>query len=125
MSVLAGCRVLLVEDDALIAIDVEGSLREFGCHVVGPFGSVAEAMVALRTEHPDCAMLDLNLNGRTAVALADALALAEVPFLFLSGHSRDVLPERHRERPFINKPYIVRSLRATLAALLQSKGKPS
>jgi CheY-like chemotaxis protein len=121
MTALDGCRVLLVEDDALIAMDVEGSLRDFGCAVVGPFGSIADSIAALRTERPDCAVLDLNLNGHSAVALADALALAQVPFLFLSGHSRDVLPERHRKRPFVGKPYMVGSLRATLAELCAEK----
>jgi DNA-binding response OmpR family regulator len=122
MSILTGCRVLLVEDDALIAMDVEGSLRDFGCGVVGPFGSVAEAVAALRTEQPDCAVLDLNLNGELAMPIADALADAQVPYLFLSGHSRDLLPDRHRTRPFLSKPYLERALRAILTELCGSRG---
>jgi DNA-binding response OmpR family regulator len=122
MSVLTGCRVLLVEDDALIAMDVEGSLNDFGCQVVGPFGSVVDAIAALRTEQPDCAVLDLNLNGRLAMPIADALSEARVPFLFLSGHSRDVLPDRHRTRPFLSKPYLERALQATLLELCGPRG---
>jgi hypothetical protein len=52
-------------------------------------------------------------------ALADALALPDVPFVFLSGHSRHVLPDRHRERPFVVKPYLVSALRAALADLCE------
>ena len=61
-------------------------------------------------------MLDITHNGDT-FELADALALAQVPFVFVSGHSRDVVPERHRERPFVVKPYLVSALRAALAEL--------
>jgi CheY-like chemotaxis protein len=116
MSALAGCRVLLIEDDALIAMDVEGSLCEFGCEVIGPFGTIEEALAALQTERLDCAVLDLNLNGQTTVAIADA-GLMQVPFLFLSGHSRQLLPARHHARPFVGKPFLVPMLRAALAEL--------
>jgi DNA-binding response OmpR family regulator len=122
MSALAGCRVLVVEDDALIAMDVEGSIRDFGCHVIGPFGSIAAALAAVGTEQPDCAVIDLNLNGHPALALADALALAQVPFLFLSGHSANVVPQRHRARPFVGKPYEVSTLRGALTELCSRKG---
>jgi DNA-binding NarL/FixJ family response regulator len=119
MCSLAGCHVLLMEDNALVAMDVEASLRDFGCEVIGPFDSAAGAIAAVKTEKPQVAVLDINLNGHPSFELADALALAEVPFVFLSGHSRLFLPTRHRERPFVAKPYLARILRAALAELCE------
>ena len=114
MRTLAGLRVLVVEDNPLIATDLETLLREFGCDVIGPFRDPAGAFAAVRTEKPQAAVLDINHDGGHTFELADALALSEVPFVFLSGHSRDILPERHRERPFVDKPYRVSTLEAAL-----------
>jgi CheY-like chemotaxis protein len=119
MRTLAGLRVLVLEDNPLIATDLETLLREFGCEVIGPFRDPAGAVVAARTEKPQAAVLDITHNGDHTFEVADTLALSDVPFVFLSGPSRDILPERHRERPFVVKPYLVRTLRAALADLCE------
>jgi CheY-like chemotaxis protein len=103
MGTLAGLRVLVLEDNPLIATDLETLLRECGCDVVGPFRDPADAVAALRTEKPQAAVLDIIHSGHHTFKLADALALSKVPFVFLGGHNRHVLPERHRERPFVVK----------------------
>ena len=117
MRRLAGLRVLVLEDNPLIATELETLLREFGCDVIGPFGDPAAAVAALRTEKPQAAVLDIIHRGHPTFELADALALAQVPFVFVSGHSRDIVPERHRDRLFVGKPYQVRALRAALEKL--------
>jgi CheY-like chemotaxis protein len=108
MRTLAGLRVLVLEDSPVIETDLETLLREFGCDVIGPFGDPAGALAALRTEKPQAAVLDIIHRGHHTFELADALAPAQVPFVFLSGHSSDILPDRHRERPFVDKPFRVR-----------------
>jgi CheY-like chemotaxis protein len=79
--------VLVVEDNLLIAMDLETLLREFGCDVIGPIGDPAGVVAALRTEKPQAAVLDIIHRGHHTFELADALALAQVPFVFLSGHN--------------------------------------
>ena len=92
--------MLVLEDNPVIATDLETLLREFGCDVIGPFRDPAGAVAAVRTEKPQAAVLDITHNGDHTFELADKLAPSDVPFVFLSGHSRHVLPERHRERPW-------------------------
>jgi AmiR/NasT family two-component response regulator len=111
------CRILVVEDESLIAMDLEGMLRRAGCVVVGPVSRVAAATRRIADRPPDLALLDVNLgNGETVYALADALAELRVPFVFLTGYGREALPERFRQRPIAGKPYSARRLLATLAA---------
>ncbi len=108
-------RVLIVEDETLLALDLESTLEANGCTVVGTMGTISAALASIQQAAPDAAILDLNLNGESAVPVADALADRGVPFLFLTGYDRDHLPERHRAAPLIGKPYILADLLRTLA----------
>jgi DNA-binding response OmpR family regulator len=118
MSTLEGCRILLVEDDAMIALAVETMLQESGCAVIGPLASLQAATAALAEQQPDCAVLDIGLGAESVFPLADALADAQVPFIFLSGHSAPIVPERHAGRPFVGKPFGERVLLAALTTAL-------
>ncbi len=98
-------RVLLVEDEPLIAMDLEDALIEMGLIVLGPAGSVADALDLLQRDPDiDGAFLDMNLRGERATAVADALGALNIPFVVTSGYGRGALPEAHRERPFLVKP---------------------
>lgn len=86
---LEGRRVLIVEDEPLVALDVEETLRGLGCEVVGPTATLGEALRLLEEEAPrlDAAVLDVNLGGHAAFPVADALVRRGVPVLFATGYS--------------------------------------
>ena len=115
---LANTRVLLVEDEALLALDLEMTLEDSGCTVVGAFPTVGTALAELARSWPDAAVLDLNLNGETSLAVADVLADRGVPYIFVTGYDRDHLPARHQNAPLIVKPYSAPELLRTLRRAL-------
>jgi len=104
-SAFKGLRVLVVEDEFLLALLLEEELVSAGCSVVGPFSGLAQAMEAARRETFDLAILDINLNGEMVYPLADELSGSGVPFIFMSGYGLSNLPERFRTAPRIAKPY--------------------
>jgi CheY-like chemotaxis protein len=112
------CRILVVEDETWVAIDLEAILTDLGCVVIGPAATIREA-ARLMAAHPvDAALLDLNVNGSMSYEVADALAEARIPFLILTGHERDYLPERYRANGFLQKPYSANDLIRELANLM-------
>ncbi|HVV61028.1 MAG TPA: response regulator [Pseudolabrys sp.] len=115
------CSILIVEDETLLAMDVETMVSDAGYRVLGPVTSIAEAMRVASTSVIDAAILDINLQGQPVFPLADILASSSIPFVVLSGHQREMLPERHRDRPFIQKPYRVEELLAALKELFSEK----
>ncbi|MGI4765366.1 MAG: response regulator [Janthinobacterium lividum] len=92
---MAGRRVLVVEDDYFIAKGLVRHLRAAGVEVVGPAATVADALDLVRAGPLDGAVLDINLQGELAFAVADALVERGVPFVFTTGYSADVIPERY------------------------------
>ena len=98
-------RVLVVEDDFLIAMDLEALLASVGCTVLGPVSSESAALELIETVRPDFALLDINLNGGNAFGIADKLAAKKIPFAFLTGHSEKFVPTAHSARPVFSKPY--------------------
>ena len=118
MSGLQGRRILVVEDEALVAMLVEDALLDAGCSVVGPVATVAEALALLEQgEMPEAAVLDLNLAGETSTPVADALTRRGVPFVVATGYGAAGLPPEHRDVPVLAKPYDPAELTATLARL--------
>lgn len=100
-----GARILVAEDEFLLASLLEQDLISAGCLVVGPFTQVGKAMQAANDEQLNLAILDINLNGEMSYSLADELLLRGVPLIFLTGYGSTVLPERFRTFPRIEKPY--------------------
>lgn len=117
MNRLAARRILVVEDEALVAMLVEDALLDAGALVIGPAATVAEALVLLEHETPDAAVLDLNLAGETSTPVADALALRRIPFVVATGYGADGLPPGHLTVPVLAKPYDPDDLTAALARL--------
>ena len=115
---MKGARILVVEDEPLLALDLGRVLEDSGYFVLGPAGSAREALALIARNSIDAAMLDLNLNGEMTFLLADALSDAGIPFLVLTGHSRDLLPPHHRMRPYLQKPYRIEQLLEQVEALL-------
>jgi CheY-like chemotaxis protein len=117
MSRLTGRRILVVEDEALVAMLVEDALLDAGALVIGPAATVAEALALLDLETPDAAVLDLNLAGETSTPVADALALRGIPFVVATGYGADGLPPGHITVPVLAKPYDPDDLTAALTRL--------
>lgn len=110
-------RVLVVEDEPLIGLDITETLREAGYDVVGPFRVVAPAVHSLACQRVAAAVIDLNLGTDTTRPLAAALASRGIPFIWLTGYGRDALPREYRDRPLISKPFDAATLLAGLAAV--------
>ena len=118
-NALAGRRVLVVEDEYLVADDVSIALREAGAAVIGPFGSYGAAARALGEERFDCAVLDVNLRGQESTPLAQVLEDAGVPTLVVTGYSGDALPGPLQNAPRLEKPVNAREVPRALASLLR------
>jgi len=115
---LCGCRVLVVEDEVLVAWMLEEMLAELECMVVGPAVRVSQALAMVGTEAIDLAILDVNLNGEKSYAVADALAARRVPFVFSTGYAADSMPDKYRSSLILQKPYSQSDLSAALTRLL-------
>ena len=99
-----GGKVLLVEDKSTVALMVEEFLSELGLRVVGPFGSVRDAMRALRETSLDAAVLDINLGNKSVYPVADALLEKKVPIAFISGYGAEGVDPRYAHLPLVQKP---------------------
>jgi CheY-like chemotaxis protein len=103
---LRGKQVLLVEDQLLIAMDLERILGEQGVGTIETAASVSEALRRLEGSAPDLAILDLNLGSETSAIVADELVRRGIPFAFATGYSdRAFIPERFDTAPIIRKPF--------------------
>jgi DNA-binding response OmpR family regulator len=118
---LAGKRVLIVEDEMLVAVLIEDLMAELGCSTVGPCGSVAMALDTIRTESFDLAVLDVNLDGELVYPVAEALAERQIPFLFLSGYGDEAIPPGHRDWRVCAKPFRADDLANMMSAALEGR----
>jgi PAS domain S-box-containing protein len=115
---LRGKRVLIIEDEPLLSMDMEASLAEAGCEVRGPVGTIAKAKQLIAGTDFDAALLDANLAGESVEELAVALTQRNIPFAFVTGYGREALPEGFREAILLGKPFSKEQLRAVVQALL-------
>lgn len=102
---LFGRRILVVEDDFLIAEEVRHDLEQAGAVVVGPAPSVEKALRLLDVDPAiEAAVLDVNLNGEQSFPVAARLRAAAIPFLFATGYNPADLPAEWRQAPVVTKP---------------------
>lgn len=112
-------RILLVEDQMLIAMDVEAMLNERGYATVITTNSADDALRLVKAQKPDLAILDVNLGSGTSIGIAEELVRLRVPFIFATGYGDGgMVPEALREVPIVKKPY---DISAVLAALEQAR----
>lgn len=122
---LGGRRVLVVEDEMLVAMEFEGLLQRQGCAVVGPASTVDRALALLDHDQPDAALLDLNLNGEPATAVAVALRTRGVPFVLVTGYGEAQSSEPELQgAPRVDKPVNHYALVRALARVMDA-GSPS
>jgi CheY-like chemotaxis protein len=98
-------KVLVVVDDAIVALDLQRLLRDAGYRVVGPATTVADIQRMIQRDDIDCAILDLDVDRRAPLPIADLLAFADVPFVYLTTGVFGAVPWRHRHRPVVEKPF--------------------
>jgi CheY-like chemotaxis protein len=108
--------VLVLEDEALIAIMLQDELESLGIHVIGPICNLQSAIQLAEDPGLDAALLDLNINGDYATEVADKLRARGIPFIFVTGYSLEGL--RYREVPVLRKPFTGLELRVALISLL-------
>jgi CheY-like chemotaxis protein len=117
---LVGKRVLIVEDEMLVALMIEDLLQELGCNTVGPCGNVRTALEIARTEPLDLAVLDVNLDGEKVYPVAMLLTERNIPFLFVSGYGDEAIPHDHSAWKVCTKPFRGDDLAAMLSEALMS-----
>jgi CheY-like chemotaxis protein len=110
---LAGLRVLLVEDEPIIAMTAEDMLEALGCTVAASAATLDEALAASRGGGFDVAMLDINLNGVVSLPVADLLKAAGTPFIFTTGYGAGGCGP-HEDVPLVTKPYRLIDLEGAL-----------
>ncbi len=102
---MGGARVLVVEDNFLVATDIALLLESLGCTVLGPAATVEEALSITEHGRPQAAVLDINIIGGTSVPVAESLIEKRIPFFFVTGYaSPKVLPESLKRHRRLNKP---------------------
>ena len=118
---IKGKRILVVDDEPLLLIDLEDSLTNFGCVIVGPASTLAQAKVLIEKEEFDAALLDVNLGGEKVDELAAALTQKNLPFAFVTGYGREGLPPAFQHAPLIGKPFSQQQLLDAVGQLVAPK----
>jgi len=102
--VLTGGSIMLVEDEAIVALAVNDSLTDLGFSVLGPFSRVSDACRALQDNQVDAAILDVNLDGEMVYSLAEMLTARKIPFVFATGYGAESIESRFEHIPVLQKP---------------------
>jgi two-component SAPR family response regulator len=110
-------RVLVVEDEALIGMIIEDFLGGFGYSVVGPIENLEAAIFLAATEQIDVAVVDINISGQVATAVAEKLIERKIPFLFVSGYEK-MRGTRYASIPFLRKPFTPEDLHDAIKRVL-------
>jgi len=115
---LHGKRILLIEDEPLVSMELEGELAAAGCGVIGPAATLEHARTLVEEGKYDAALVDVNLKGQPVDELAALLTEKNCPFAFVTGYGRDALPEAFRGVAVLAKPFSSAQLLATAEGLL-------
>ena len=118
-DMLKGLRVLVVEDEAMIAMLIEDMLTELGCTIVGPASSTRQAFAAIERETCEAAILDVNLNGERTLPVAEELRARKLPFLFATGYGAPGIEGGFREQATLTKPFTQSDLESALRQILR------
>jgi CheY-like chemotaxis protein len=114
---LQGCRVLVVEDETVLAVTIEEILQDLGCVVVGPVGRLEAALKLATDGRLDAAVLDISIRGGLVFPVAEKLRTRQIPFVFASGYGEWALPDAFADQPRLTKPFTVQELEAAMRSL--------
>jgi PAS domain S-box-containing protein len=117
--IFEGRRILIVEDEPLLAMELETNLNALGCKTLRSAATLNAAKAAIGDSGCDAALVDVNLGGRQADELAVALTRKNIPFAFVTGYGREGLPAGFKEAAILSKPFAKEELLVVLAQLLQ------
>jgi CheY-like chemotaxis protein len=118
---LSGLRVLIVEDEPLIAMHIEDTLNDLGCVTVSIASNLADALRTVGIQNFDAALLDVNLHGASSLPVAELLLRQKKPFVFSTGYGISGVPEHFRSIPMLQKPFRESELRDRLYAAITAK----
>ena len=113
---VAGKRVLVVEDELMIRMLLDGMLTDLGHTVAGEAGSIEEALTLAKEGEFDVALLDVNLNGKPINPVVEVLIARGLPFVFATGYGQRGVPEPYRHSPTLQKPFQADALARAIAA---------
>jgi len=117
---LKGMRLLLVEDEAMVAMMLEDMLGDLGCEVVGPADSMPQALALANGDNAIAgAILDVNVGGQPIYPVAEALKARGVPFVFITGYGLADIDGRFAGTPTVQKPFSMPILRDALARMVR------
>jgi CheY-like chemotaxis protein len=117
-------RILIIEDEAVIAMMVEDFLAQLGWEVAALACSYESALVMARDADIDAAVLDINLQGKDSFDAADALAGRRIPFVFASGYGTEGICDRFRDVPVLTKPFHRDELERALGTAMSATDSP-
>jgi CheY-like chemotaxis protein len=118
MTLFAGIKVLLVEDEGTVAMLIEEMLEELGCEVVASVPRLARAREVASTAQFDLAILDVNLAGERVFPVAEILRDRKIPFLFSTGYGASGVPGEFARYPVLHKPFSESELQLKIALTL-------
>ncbi len=118
MTDLAGRRALVVEDEGAVALLIEDMLADLGCEIVASAAGLGRACELARTAGIDFAILDLNLNGASAIPVARILRERHIPFVFSTGYGVRGVSEEFAFHPLLAKPFVIADLQEKISAAL-------
>lgn len=116
---LSGLRILIVEDEPMVAWLLDDMLSALGCTIVGAADRIEEGLAMIAVQSIDAAVLDLNLRGCMSYPVADALVASGIPFVFTTGYARNRLLDAYRNYPYLLKPYHRSAIRDALLDLFR------
>lgn len=117
---LTGRRILVVEDDILIAMLIEEILEDLGCVIVGPVATLNEALRLAGDAALDAAVLDVTIRGGLIYPAAEQLLTRGIPFILASGYGDWALPEAFRNMPRLTKPFTPRDIETQIRLLFRA-----
>jgi len=121
LSMFQGKQIIVIEDEPLVAMDLESSLAAAGCDIVGAAGTIERAKTLIANAECDAALIDANLAGHPVDELAAALTHKNIPFAFVTGYGRAALPSGYREALILHKPFSQEQLLALVQVLLYQR----
>jgi DNA-binding response OmpR family regulator len=122
-TALQNCSVLIVEDEATVAMLLEDFVLELGCHVTGIAARVDTALTLIEVKNLDVVILDVNLEGEASYPVANELERRKIPFLFATGYGAQAIPEEYRWHTVLQKPFRKQELEAALLEVLRGAPK--